>query len=512
MLGGYGLKGRGVMPAIARQRLAAFSRSSRSMSSFRPQSSPLPVRYGRLTQTLAGKMTWRPASAIPGVSATRCNSTATSSASASSAVPAVEAASSANAAAPVEVSDLAEIDITAIPEQIGYLKQLGLDYGWGPSSMIEYFVEHFHIWGGLPWWASIVATGVLVRLALLGPMFGAADTATKINNIKHISTPIRTRMMHHARESNQIEMNKARVEMQKLHQDHGVKPWKSFVPLIQIPFGFGCYRVVKGMASLPVPGLAVEHVAWIQDLTVSDPYYILPAATSLFMYLSFKKGGESGTNEFTKTSLGKMFLYGLPSMSFAFMSFFPSALQIYFATTGLFALGQSYLINSPAFRRVAGIAIATKPAPAVDPTNPLASQGGSEQSRALRMLTEALEAENAKLSEGRPATPGQELSFIDRAIESLKQSKDKLKRETTEKVNEMRGDGPLKNADGTLAEPPRLSEKDRKLAADYEKRRKEEEDWKREERNHARREAHLRALDLEREKARAAFKPKAKQR
>jgi YidC/Oxa1 family membrane protein insertase len=101
-----------------------------------------------------------------------------------------------------------------------------------------------------------------------------------------------------------------------------------------------------------------------------------------------------------------------------------------------------------------------------------------------------------------------EISFIDRALNNLKEAKENIKRETTEKLDAVRGQAPVKNADGTIAEPPRLGEKDLKLAADYERRRKEEEDWKREERNHARREAHLKALELEREKARSAFKVK----
>lgn len=203
------------------------------------------------------------------------------------------------------------------------------------------------------------------------------------------------------------------------------------------------------------------------------------------------------------TSFGKAFMFGLPAISFAFMSFFPSALQLYFVSTGLFALGQSYLMHSESFRKFAGIAILNKNTP----SNPLAGPDGSQQSRGLRMLQEAIEAERAKLIEQHKDKPSEmpDISFIDRMLNSLKENKNNIQREATEKINEIRGTAPTKNADGSVAEPPRLSEKDRKLADDYERRRKEEEEWKREERNHAKREAYMKALERQREKARASF-------
>ncbi|KAK9546035.1 hypothetical protein V6Z96_001043 [Aspergillus fumigatus] len=501
MLAGAGLKGRGGIPTIARQHLTPFPRSSRSISSFRPQSSRFPVRYGGPTQTLSGKISWKPASSIPGVMSARFNSTSSVTDAAAS-----EHLSGAPTDTGVpDLSDLSAADLSSIPEHIGYLKDLGLDYGWGPSSIIQFFIEHIHIWGGLPWWASVVGTGILLRLALLYPTLGAVDTSTKMLNIKPVTEPLRQQMIMRGKEGNQIEMLKLRAEIQKLHQEQGIVAWKSFIPMLQIPFGFGCYRVVKGMAALPVPGLTLESVAWLKDLTVADPYFILPAASALFMYLSIRKGGENGVNQLQGTALGRLLMFGLPALSFLFMAFFPSALQLYFVTTGLFGLGQAYLLSSDTFRKSMNIAL-----PVRQPKNGQSpGRDDSQQSKSIRILREHLEAERAKMIQEQHKSPNSlEISFIDRALNNLKEAKENIKRETAEKLDAVRGQAPVKNADGTIAEPPRLGEKDLKLAADYERRRKEEEDWKREERNHARREAHLKAMELEREKARSAFKVK----
>jgi YidC/Oxa1 family membrane protein insertase len=180
------------------------------------------------------------------------------------------------------------LEIQDIPEKIGYLSELGLDYGWGPSSMMEWLIEHFHITTGLPWWGSIIAAGVLIRLALLKPSIDASDNGARVASIKDKIDPIRQRMMYHSRNRNQREQMVARADMKDIQTAAGVSTWKSMVPMLQVPFGFGMYRVVKGMTSLPVPGLAAEEFAWIRDLTIADPLFILPIATSVFMYFTLK--------------------------------------------------------------------------------------------------------------------------------------------------------------------------------------------------------------------------------
>lgn len=246
------------------------------MSSFRPRNSALPARYGGLDQSLSGKRSWRAAASIPTISSARFNSSFSHSTT--------DVSSSAN---PVDLPDFS-VEISSIPERIGYLKDLGLDYGWGPSSLMQFVIEHIHIWSGLPWWASIVGAGILVRLALLKPMFGAADTATKLNNIRPALDPLRNQLSQAMKDGNTAKAQEFKMQMGKIQEANGVQAYKSFMPLLQVPLGFGIYRVVKGMCALPVPAVAQESVAWLSDLTVADPFFILPACSAAFLYLALK--------------------------------------------------------------------------------------------------------------------------------------------------------------------------------------------------------------------------------
>lgn len=180
------------------------------------------------------------------------------------------------------------MDVSSIPERIGYLKDLGLDYGWGPTAVMQYVIEHIHIWTGAPWWVSIVGAGILIRILLLKPQMMAMDNGAKMQNIKHLTAPLNEKMFAAQAKDSTEGVLQARQELTALHKQHGIKVYKSFIPLLQAPFGYGVFRGVRGMAALPVPGLTNESVLWLNDLTIADPYYALPAIASLLLYCSIK--------------------------------------------------------------------------------------------------------------------------------------------------------------------------------------------------------------------------------
>lgn len=171
-----------------------------------------------------------------------------------------------------------------------------------------------------------------------------------------------------------------------------------------------------------------------------------------------------------------------PAISLFVMSSMPSALQLYFVTTGLMGVAQAMVFNNKDFRRFANLAIPQK------------NVGPSEIGRMIRMIDEKSAQNKAKAASDSAAQAGsQKVSSIDSAVDRVKgQMKSftellqTMQREGSEKMNEISGSGPPKRADGTRAEPPRLSKSDVREAAEYEKRRAEEEEYKREERNRSR--------------------------
>lgn len=196
-------------------------------------------------------------------------------------------------AAPADASTLAEVtatpvnltgsDLLDIPEQIGFLKTLGLDYGWGPTSLMQTLLESTYVYTGLPWWASIGLVALAVRLTLLKPTLDASENAQRLQDLQKDPryAAATDNMKKSLLSGNHLAGAEARHKVSLMNKEAGYKPWKNLIGLIQIPIGIGMFRLIKGMAALPVPSFETGGFLWFTDLTVSDPYFLLPILTGI---------------------------------------------------------------------------------------------------------------------------------------------------------------------------------------------------------------------------------------
>jgi YidC/Oxa1 family membrane protein insertase len=176
--------------------------------------------------------------------------------------------------------------ISDMPVHIGYLKELGLDYGWGPTSAMEWLIEHVHVYAGTPWWASIALAAIAVRAILFKVHIDAADNAARMQAVKPITQPLTDKML--AARGDNIEVLKIRAEIQAINKRAGIKIWKSLLPMVQIFTGYGTWTILRAMSHLPVPGMDTGGALWFHNLTIPDPYFILPASTAFALYWVLK--------------------------------------------------------------------------------------------------------------------------------------------------------------------------------------------------------------------------------
>ncbi|MCJ1434297.1 Mitochondrial inner membrane protein oxa1 [Xylographa pallens] len=264
------------------------------------------------------------------------------------------------------LDNLTTSDLLPLEEHIGYLKALGLDYGWGPTAMIQYLLEHVHIWTQTPWWASIILSAFLIRLALFKLNINAADQAGRLARATPQIKPIQDKVKIARAARDTPTMMVLSAQMKGIMKAEGVSYFKLFGPFLQVPLGYGTFRLLQGMSHLPVPGLDSGGILWIRDLTIADPFYTLPMLTSVMMYFTFKRGGETGSATTLTPTMKIMFTYGLPLMSFLFMSFWPACVQLTFTTTSIIALGTATLFRHPGIRTFLGISDLPTPRSATD--------------------------------------------------------------------------------------------------------------------------------------------------
>ena len=152
--------------------------------------------------------------------------------------------------------------------------------------MMEWILEHIHVFAGTPWWASIAITAVAVRLVMLKGYMGASDVSARMSAVKHIVDPLRTEMTKST--GNLDKTLELRTKIQTVHSRAGVKPWKAFIPMLQVFTGYGTWVLLRGMSELPVPGFEDGGFLWVYNLAVPDPLYILPLGTAALLHWTLR--------------------------------------------------------------------------------------------------------------------------------------------------------------------------------------------------------------------------------
>lgn len=190
-------------------------------------------------------------------------------------------------------TDLDGPSLFNIPEQVGYLSNLGLDYGWGFTTTCEWVLEQLHFNAGLPWWAAIAGTAVAIRVAMVYPALIAQQESVKSRAMREdpLYKETQQKFMVTMAMGGQVppqEIMEMRMQMKLLQEKAGVKTWKMFLPMLQFPFVLGSVKLFRAMAALPVPGLDNGGMLWFSDLTIPDPLFILPGVGTVILILSLR--------------------------------------------------------------------------------------------------------------------------------------------------------------------------------------------------------------------------------
>ncbi|KAL8781944.1 MAG: hypothetical protein Q9213_005783 [Squamulea squamosa] len=191
------------------------------------------------------------------------------------------------------------------------------------------------------------------------------------------------------------EMMRQSQEMKNVYMAAGIKIWKSFLPFVNVPLGYGMFRLTRNMAQMPVPGLEDGGLLWFTDLTVSDPFFLLPLGTGVSTFLLFKAGGELGSSAALNPSIMRFVQWAMPIASTVFMSFWPAAMQLSFFWTSVMALAQSRLFKLTWFREFWKI----HPLPSMD--NSTTQKGSRTGYKGMVIPTTAREVpQQAEVSQG----------------------------------------------------------------------------------------------------------------
>lgn len=267
--------------------------------------------------------------------------------------------SSISSFSPESLSDLeAATSILDIQEQIGYLKYLGLDFGWGPTACCEWLLEHVYIYSGLPWWGAIAVMAFGIRAAVFWPSMVGYKHSSRMallqKDPEYIKANEEFKQLAYNPEAQTVDKLKARARVVTITKAHDVSMIKTLVgPLAMVPLSIGMFRLLRSMATLPVPSLENGGFGWVIDLTASDPYYVLPLAAAAMSALTMKQHQNANLNPTAQAAaMNKFMLYGMTPMMFLFTMSLPSAVQWFFFCFAVASTTQTTIILNPTIRRL----------------------------------------------------------------------------------------------------------------------------------------------------------------
>ncbi|KAI2463975.1 60Kd inner membrane protein-domain-containing protein [Annulohypoxylon bovei var. microspora] len=261
---------------------------------------------------------------------------------------------------PGSLGDQEWTSILDIPEQIGYLKNLGLDFGWGPTSCCQWLLEHIYIYTGMPWWASLTTVAFAWRILFFKPSLTASKHQARLAMLARDPAYIQAKAEYDEatyKGLGVLAQKGAHTKMLQLKKKYDASTMKSLATLWSFPFTFGMFRLVRAMATLPVPSLETGGMLWFTDLTVHDPYYIMPFASVALTTLMFKQSqaaNQTAPNQMSE-SIQKGMMYILPPTMFLCTAWLPAGIQWFFLMFSAASVVQSSATLNPAVRRWAGI-------------------------------------------------------------------------------------------------------------------------------------------------------------
>ena len=126
-------------------------------------------------------------------------------------------------------------------------------------------------------------------------------------------------------------------EVMAVYQREGINPMGSCLPMVfQMPIWWALWRALTGAIELR----HAPWIGWIHDLSAKDPYYILPIAMAITMYLMTKMTPQTTVDPAQQKMMGLM-----PLMFAAFFFTLSSGLNLYMFTSNLIGVAQQYYLN-----------------------------------------------------------------------------------------------------------------------------------------------------------------------
>lgn len=214
-------------------------------------------------------------------------------------------------------------------EKIAPGLELSVDYGWLTilSKPIFWLMKQIHSFVG-NWGWSIILLTLTIKLAF----YKLSETSYKSMARMKKLTP----RMQQISERYADDRQRKGQAMMELYKKEKVNPMGGCLPiLIQIPVFIALYYVLLESVELR----QAPWILWYKDLSIKDPYFVLPIIMGASMWFQQKLNPMP-----TDPMQAKLMMF-LPIVFTVMFLFFPSGLVLYWVVNNLLSIAQQWYIT-----------------------------------------------------------------------------------------------------------------------------------------------------------------------
>ena len=214
-------------------------------------------------------------------------------------------------------------------EKISPFLELSVDYGWlwWLAQPLFWLLTKIHALVG-NWGAAIILLTVLIKAAFFKL---SATSYRSMANMRRLQP-----QMQDIREQYPDDKQKQSQAMMDLYRKEKANPMGGCLPiLVQMPVFIALYWVLMESVELR----HAPFILWIDDLSVMDPYFVLPVLMGASMWFMQK------LNPPPPDPIQAKVMQWLPIVFTFFFLWFPAGLVLYWVVNNLLSMAQQYVIT-----------------------------------------------------------------------------------------------------------------------------------------------------------------------
>ena len=232
-------------------------------------------------------------------------------------------------------SDVLQVGLYAGPKIQSRMKaaapnlQRAVDYGWLWVIAQPLFWLLAWIHGVVSNWGwSIIILTLLVKLAFFHLSAASYKSMARMRKVQPRIMALRERYG-----SDKAQMNQ---KMMELYREEKINPLGGCLPIaVQIPVFIALYWVLLESVELR----QAAFIFWLEDLSVYDPYFVLPVMMGATMFIQQK------LNPAPPDPLQARIMMALPFVFTFLFLFFPSGLVLYWFVNNVLSILQQWIIT-----------------------------------------------------------------------------------------------------------------------------------------------------------------------